>query len=205
MADPPPPQTYAGNVRNAAYSFNGPAAAPPPRPGYDSCAGFASPKSLCNDGRTMKRRQTTLVAAIRSSLAVMIAAASVCAGCYDGDALVQKAKSAALKTRLAEVDLGKFTTTLPRDEKTNLSTDLDLHIFGTVPRYRLSAVKRQLRVDEYRMRHDTLAAVRKATREELAEPSLAQLRARIEKVVNAILADSPVKEIGFYQLTLRHR
>jgi flagellar basal body-associated protein FliL len=94
---------------------------------------------------------------------------------------------------------------LPRDVKSNLFTDLDLHVFGTVPRYRLSAVKKQLEDDEYRLRSETLAAVRKCTREELAEPSLSQLRARIEKVVNNILAEAPVKEVGFYQVTLRQR
>lgn len=131
-----------------------------------------------------------------------LALALLC-GCYDGSALVKQAQSTALNTRLAEVDLGKFQTTLPRDPDTNKSTELDLHIFGTVPRYRLAAVTKQLKSDEYRVRHETLAAVRKSTREELAEPTLAQLRARIEQVVNAILADAPVKEIGFYQLTLR--
>src|SRR6185503_2775545 len=92
-----------------------------------------------------------------AALALVVAALLPCSGCYDGDALVKQAKSAALKTRLAEVDLGTFQTTLPRDENTNLFTDLDLHIFGTVPRYRLAAVKKQLKVDEYRLRHETLA------------------------------------------------
>jgi hypothetical protein len=55
------------------------------------------------------------------------------------------------------------------------------------------------------LRHETLAAVRTATRDELAEPSLAQLRQRIEQVVNAVLNDAPVKDIGFYQVTLRER
>jgi hypothetical protein len=72
-----------------------------------------------------------------------------------------------------------------------------------VPRYRLAAVTKQLKNDEYRMRHETLAAVRKSTREELAEPNFAQLRARLEKALNGMLEDAPVKEVGFYQLTMR--
>jgi hypothetical protein len=127
----------------------------------------------------------------------------LCTGCYDGSAMVKQAQSAALNTRLAEVDLGKFQTTLPRDSTTNNFTALDLHIFGTVPRYRLAAVNKQLKADEYRVRHETLAAVRRSTREELAEPDFKQLRARLEKVVNGVLADAPVKDIGFYQLTMR--
>src|SRR5436190_21012600 len=125
-------------------------------------------------------------------IAILAAALALCAGCYDGSEMVKQAQTAALKTRLAEIDLGKFQTTLPRDPVTNRFTAVDIHIFGTVPRYRLAAVTKQLKVDEYRVRHETLAAVRKSTREELAEPTFAQLRARIEKVVNDVLKDAPV-------------
>ncbi len=124
-------------------------------------------------------------------------------GCYDGDALLKQAQSTALSTTLAEVDLGTYQTTLPRDPNTGLFTSIDLHVFGTVPRSRLSAVQRQLETDEYLVRHKTLTAVRQSTREELTDPSFAQLRARIEHVVNQVLADAPLKEVGFYQLTLR--
>jgi hypothetical protein len=136
-------------------------------------------------------------------IAILVVALALCAGCYDGNEMVKQAQSVALKTRLAEIDLGKFKTTLPRDAVTNRFTAIDIHIFGTVPRYRLAAVTKQLKSDEYRVRHETLAAVRKSTREELAEPTFAQLRARIEKVVNGVLEDAPVKEVGFYQLTMR--
>jgi hypothetical protein len=124
-------------------------------------------------------------------------------GCYDGDALLKQAQSTALSTTLAEVDLGKFQTTLPRDPETGRFTKIDLHIFGTVPRSRLSAVERQLEDDEYRVRHETLSAVRQSSREDLADPTFVKLRQRIELVVNKVLADSPVQEVGFYQLTLR--
>jgi hypothetical protein len=66
-------------------------------------------------------------------------------------------------------------------------------------------VKGQLQAEEYRLRHDLLAAVRDATPEELSEPSLAQLRERIERVMNEALTDQPVKSVGFYQITLRQR
>jgi hypothetical protein len=128
---------------------------------------------------------------------------AACSGCYDGSEMVKQAQSAALNTRLAEIDLGKFQTTLPRDPETNHFTSLNIHIFGTVPRYRLAAVSKQFKADEFRLRHETLAAVRRSTREELAEPNFAQLRARLEKVVNSVLTDAPVNEVGFYQLTMR--
>ena len=95
-------------------------------------------------------------------------------GCYDGEALVKQAQSTALNTSLAEVDLGTYRTTLPRDPNTGRYIELELHIFGTVPRSRLSEVKKQLKADEYRVRHETLTAVRSSTREELADPKLAQ-------------------------------
>ena len=38
------------------------------------------------------------------------------AGCYDGDALVQRVRDRSIRTRLEEVDLGEFRVTLPRDE-----------------------------------------------------------------------------------------
>src|SRR6476469_5328799 len=136
-------------------------------------------------------------------IALLAVSLALCAGCYDGSEMVKQAQSVALKTRLAEIDFGKFQTTLPRDPVTNRFTAVDIHIFGTVPRYRLAAVTKQLKVDEYRARHETLAAVRKSTSDALAEPTFAQLRARLEKVVNGVLEDAPVKEIGFYQLTMR--
>src|SRR5215211_8881942 len=149
------------------------------------------------------RAQTKPAFEANHRAAILALALVLCAGCYDGSEMVKQAQSAALKTRLAEIDLGKFTTTLPRDPVTNRFTAVDIHIFGTVPRYRLAAVTKQLKADEYRVRHETLAAVRKSTHEELAEPTFAQLRARIEKVVNGVLEDAPVKEVGFYQLTMR--
>jgi hypothetical protein len=132
-------------------------------------------------------------------------AVAACSGCYHGDALVDAARSTARNTRLAEIDFGTFQTTLPRDHKTNSFTELKLHIFGTVPRYRVPEINKQLKTEKYRLRHQTLGAVRKATRDEMAEPSLTQLRARIEAVVNEVLSDTPVKSIGFYEVSLRQR
>jgi hypothetical protein len=134
---------------------------------------------------------------------LLLLALGLLSGCYDGEALKKQAQSAALNTSFAEVDLGQYETTLPRDPNTSKFTALQVHVFGTVPRAKLAAVKKQLATDEYRVRHETLAAVRRSTRDELSDPTLAQLRARIEKVINDVLTDAPVKDVGFYQLTLR--
>src|SRR5437660_80067 len=89
---------------------------------------------------------------------IVVVGLVLCTGCYSGSDMVKRAQTAALNTRLAEVDLGKFQTSLPRDSETSHYTALDLHIFGTVPRYQLSAVTKQLKADEFRLRHETLAA-----------------------------------------------
>ncbi|HVT28703.1 MAG TPA: hypothetical protein VHE81_11875, partial [Lacipirellulaceae bacterium] len=97
------------------------------------------------------------------STAILAFALLASGGCYDGTEMLKEAQSAALNTRLAEVDLGTFETTLPRDPDTSHFTELNLHIFGTVPRYRLAAVTRQLKTDEFRVRYETLTAVREST------------------------------------------
>lgn len=124
-------------------------------------------------------------------------------GCYDGNALIKQAEAAALNTTLAELDLGVFRTTLPRDPTSGRFVSVEIHIFGTVPRSKLSAVKQQFAIEEYRLRHEILFAVRQSTRDELTDPALTKLRARVQETVNKILTDAPVKEVGFYQLTLR--
>ena len=144
--------------------------------------------------------KSSLLKAQTAALALCLA---FCAGCYDGEALVKQARSAALNSRLAEVDLGSFYTTLPRDPSSTSLTEVKLHIFGTVPRYRVPDIEKQLQTEAFRFRHETLAAIRRTTREELAEPNFSRLRARIEGVVNAILADAPVKTIGFYDIAMR--
>lgn len=138
-------------------------------------------------------------------IALLVLGATLLAGCYDGESLVREARSATTSPRLAEVDLGIFQVTLPRDPRSGLWTDLNLHIFGTVPRSRRSAVKKQLQANEYLLRHETLAALRGTDAEELTDPELAQLRQRVQRVVNELFPDTPVQSIGFYQITLTKR
>lgn len=126
-------------------------------------------------------------------------------GCYDGSALIEEARNAALNTRLAEIDLGAYQTVLPHNQDTSAVVELEFRIFGTVGRYSVPAVEHQLAADGFRVRHETLVAVRKATLEELADPDFVQLRERIETVVNSILTDAPVKSIGFYEVRLVNR
>jgi hypothetical protein len=141
----------------------------------------------------------------RQFLPALLLALSLSSGCYNGDALINEVRSAALRTRLVEVDLGSYRTTMPRQPNESEATEIELHIFGTVPRYRIPEIEKQLTTDGFRLRHETLTAVRKTTDEELAEPNLTALRARLEQVVNEQLADAPVKSIGFYAVRMGTR
>jgi hypothetical protein len=141
----------------------------------------------------------------KKSLALAALLLGSTSGCYDGDELITQARSAALVTRLAEIDLGSYHTSLPRDPKSGSVTNLSLHIFGNVPHYRVAEIERQLKIDEYRLRHETIAAVRATTSEELADPGLKSLRGRIENIVNGILHEAPVQAIGFYEVAIRQQ
>src|SRR5205823_2508818 len=108
----------------------------------------------------------------------------------------------ALRNRLHEVDLGTFHTTMPRDPKTNLLVQMELHLFGTAPQYRIRAIEARLESDGYRLRYETLAAIRETSGDELAEPELSHLRGRLTQVVNNVLADTPVKSIGIEEFKI---
>jgi hypothetical protein len=151
-------------------------------------------------GQARVRRSAAAIGA-----AALLAAAFVTGGCYDGKAIIERVRSAALRNRLEEVDLGTFRLTMPRDPTTNAFAEVDLHVFGTAPRYRVQSIEKQLKTDGYRLRHETLLAVRDATLDELAEPDLTKLRNRIEQVVNHILDDAPVKSVGFYSVRITYQ
>jgi hypothetical protein len=139
----------------------------------------------------------------RHAWPLLLCALGLSTGCYDGEAMLKDAQSTALTTSLSEVDLGEYSTTLRRDPNSGAYTTIELHIFGTVPSSRLSEVKKQVQTDGYRVRHEALAAVRSTSRDELTDPKFTALRTRLEEVVNKVLADAPLKSVGFYQLTVR--
>jgi hypothetical protein len=135
----------------------------------------------------------------------LLLALGLSSGCYNGAALIDEVRSAALRTRLVEVDLGSYKTTMPRKRSENEATAIELHIFGTVARYRVPEIESHLASDGFRLRHETLAAVRQTTAAELAEPNLTALRTRLENVINEQLGEAPVKSIGFYEVRLGTR
>jgi hypothetical protein len=125
-----------------------------------------------------------------------------CVGCYDAHALIEQIRIDALRNRLHEVDLGTFRTTMPRDPKTNLLMQMELHLFGTAPQYRIHAIEERLESEGYRIRSETLAAIRKTNGDELSEPDLTSLRNRLEQVVNNVLSDAPIKSLGIKDLKI---
>jgi HAMP domain-containing protein len=134
-----------------------------------------------------------------AALAIVLLAS---AGCYDAHALVDQVRTDALRNRLHEVDLGTYRTTMPRDPKTTLLMDMELHLFGTVPQYKIRAIEERLEADGYRLRSETLAAIRETSGDELAEPDLTHLRGRLTEVVNNILTDSPIKSVGIQDIKI---
>jgi hypothetical protein len=126
----------------------------------------------------------------------------ISSGCYDGEQLVELARSEAIRTRLEEIDLGTYRTTVPRDPETALVAELEFRIFANAPRYRIPAIKEALAEHGFRLRYETLAAVRQATPEELAEPNLVELRRRISDVTGNVLKDTGIQSIGFADLRL---
>ncbi len=127
------------------------------------------------------------------------------AGCYDSKALVDQVRSDALRSQTHEIDLGLYRTTMPRDLNTSLLTEIELHLFGTVPQYKITAIRKQLKADGYKLRHDTLVAIRQTTAEELGEPSLGQLRTRLMQVANNVLEDAPIKSIGVENIRIMEK
>lgn len=124
------------------------------------------------------------------------------AGCIDSQAMVEQVRSDALRSEMQEVDLGAYRTTMPRDPESGSLTELRLHLFGTVPQYRIPAIEKQLKADGYRLRADTLVAIRQTTSEELTEPNLGHLRGRLMKVANNVLTDAPIQSIGVEKIRI---
>jgi len=126
----------------------------------------------------------------------------VLVGCYDSNALVDQVRSTALRSQTHEIDLGLYRTTMPRDPITSTLTEIELRLFGTVPLYKIPAIEEQLKADGFKLRYDTLVAIRKTTAEELGEPSLGQLRARLMQVANDVIKDAPIQAIGVEKIRI---
>ena len=150
----------------------------------------------------MQTRQRSIWTRLFSGGAVCALGMALTAGCYNSKALVNQVRSNALRSQTHEIDLGRYRTTMPRDPITNTLTEIDLHLFGTVPQYKIPAIEKQLKADSYKLRYDTLVAIRKTTADELGEPDLGQLRARLMQVANSVIKDAPIQAIGVEKIRI---
>ena len=94
---------------------------------------------------------------------------------------------------------------MPRDPNTGTLTEIELRLFGTAPQYKIPAIEKQLKADGYKLRYDTLVAIRQTTAEELGEPNLGQLRTRLMQVVNEVLKDAPIQSIGVEKIRIAEK
>jgi len=139
----------------------------------------------------------------RAALTFGTALAATClAGCYNSGALLKEVRSHALRSETHEINLGQFRTTMPRNANTNVLTEIELRLFGTVPQYKISAINKQLSADAAKLRFETIKAIRETTADELGEPSLGKLRARLMLVANGVIKDAPIQSIGVKKIRI---
>lgn len=146
--------------------------------------------------------RTITIAVLMSGTA---AAALSLAGCYNSSALLKEVRSHALRSETHEISLGLYRTTMPRDPNSNVLTEIELRLFGTVPQYKISAIEEQLEADAPKLRFETLKAIRETTADELGEPSLGKLRARLMQVANGVIKDAPIQSIGVEKIRIAEK
>ncbi|MBN1852395.1 MAG: hypothetical protein JW829_06710 [Pirellulales bacterium] len=121
-------------------------------------------------------------------------------GCYDGEALVTQAEAKASREMQEEIDLGKYSVTLPRSTKASTTVTLELHLFANVAKRDVPKIKKQLNERMPILRHETIMKLRQAAAEELSDPSLATLRSSIMEVTRQTLPAVPIESISFYRI-----
>jgi phage-related protein len=141
---------------------------------------------------------------LRATLAVAaLGAASL--GCVDGDKLVARVRNNAIRTRIDEVELGSYKVTLPRNFPTGEMTEVEVRLYGETLRYKINEIEDELKQKAPVFEDHTLKVLRETTRQELADPDLTRLRARLLESMNATLTGAPLTALGFYEVRfLRH-
>ncbi|MEM9185474.1 MAG: hypothetical protein AAGB00_03150, partial [Planctomycetota bacterium] len=114
--------------------------------------------------------------------------------------LVGRVRNDALRHRLEEVDLGRYDITMPRDPFAIETVEIEMHLYGSLPRYRQAEVAEMLEQRSHRLRHDTLIAVRSSSPEDFTDPDLSDLRQRLLAVTNSLLEEPSIQSIGFHQI-----
>jgi hypothetical protein len=134
--------------------------------------------------------------------AALCAAALLVAGCYDGAVLVDRVRKHVISNRIEEVPLGSFRVTLPRDNRTTQTPVVEVRLFGETLRRDRADIERQLKQRAFLVHDRAMTTLRRATREELYEPSLDKLRGRLLKAINDSLDDAPLTAVGISDFRL---
>ncbi len=127
-------------------------------------------------------------------LAVAMLAAT---GCYDRHSLIEEARNQAIRTRLDEVAIGYFRTTLPRSAVDETPIEVELDLFGTAVRHKIPRIEARIEQESYRLRQSILVAIRQTNAAEIADPNLTTFRERLLSVVQTELDGVPIESIGF--------
>ena len=142
-----------------------------------------------------RHRRTLIAAALAASLA----------GCYSHDSLITKARNKAIRTRIDEVDLGRYQVTMPRDQGNGELTQIEIHLFGETERYKINEIEEDLERFGPRFEDHTIRVLRELQRPILTDPELVGLRESLLTAFNEVLTGSPLKRIGFYDVRfIRH-
>ena len=152
------------------------------------------------------RRQTDSESAANRSMrpaatGLLLVAAAATGGCYDAASLIEKAKQEQSSTRLEEVALGIYRTTLPRNDDDMSTVTLELDFFGNIAKKDVPDATTNLEEANYLLRHQILVAVRQSTADEFADPQLQAVRDRVLGVANGLLPDAPIQSIGIKDMS----
>lgn len=118
-------------------------------------------------------------------------------GCYDGRSLVEEVRNQAIQSRLDEMSIGYFRTTLPRSAVDDNPMEVEVDLFGTAVRHKIPDIETAIEANSYRLRQSVLVALRQTSAAEIADPNLTTFRERLLEVVQTELEGSPIESIGF--------
>lgn len=130
-------------------------------------------------------------------LAAGVLIAPLVGGCYNGEALVDRARNHALRTRIETVSLGKFNVTMPTGSDAYGMTEVQVEPFGRAVRYKIADTEDLIEEHQYLLRHAVVLTVRSSKGEDFADPNLTRLRERLLTAVRESLEDDAISSIGF--------
>lgn len=121
------------------------------------------------------------------------------AGCYDEQVLIEARKAVAIRSRLEEVDLGRFRVTMPKPYSELERAEISFHAFGRVANKDLDSVSDLIDKNGPELKHRLLLAVRQMHLDEMKDPALKSVRESIKESFNKTIEGEPIQTVGFYE------